>query len=524
MQVMALMVVVQAGLPTVDVADAGAQLVGQGGDRFGYQSASGDLDGDGDLDLVVTAPHPDANGNAVYVFFGGVALDGNTTLDVTMADVAIVGDPGDETGWSVTVGDVIGDASLDLVIGSPSANSGKGSVGVFEGPLTSGSYATGDASTAVTGDVAGAYAGWSVATGDFDGDGQGELVIGACGVDSSAGAAYLLDLDQAPSSTTDASAVFQGIGLTGCSMANVGDFNDDGYEDLALGSYGTAQVLPRSYSGAVTLIYGRASFDPIYDLLNGDPATMDIAYLHGASTGENFGFDLAPAGDVNLDGFDDFLIGAPARDCDAQPSCATRVRRGRVYLVLGTPDTAPGGGTGRGLHGTSPGEDIADMTWVGAADDDLTGISVAGAGWSGKLYGRTTSPLVIPNSLHYGKVMLLGTGADLAYAMPYDVRPRLKAFPKYICEIDPETGLHCWLAGVPDPDAPTPRKIVRGLDKMNFGGHVFVGAPGSAFGLEVLGTGDVDGDGGGDFFFGAPNQVTFEDPAGDGEGFVFPGR
>ena len=101
MQVMALMVVVQAGLPTVDVADAGAQLVGQGGDRFGYQSASGDLDGDGDLDLVVTAPHPDANGNAVYVFFGGVALDGNTTLDVTMADVAIVGDPGDETGWSV---------------------------------------------------------------------------------------------------------------------------------------------------------------------------------------------------------------------------------------------------------------------------------------------------------------------------------------------------------------------------------------------------------------------------------------
>ena len=36
--------------------------------------------------------------------------------------------------------------------------------------------------------------------------------------------------------------------------------------------------------------------------------------------------------------------------------------------------------------------------------------------------------------------------------------------------------------------------------------------------------GDIDGDGGGDFFFGAPHQVTYEDPAGDGEGFVFPGR
>lgn len=523
MQTISFLMLVHAGLPTVDYGKAGAQLIGQGNDRFGFKSASGDLDDDGDIDLVVTAPHQGADGNAVYVFFGGFDLASGVTLDATMADVAIVGDLGDESGWSVAVGDVLGDATPDLIIGSPSANGGEGAVEIFEGPLMPGDYHIGDATYVVDGHVTNGYAGWSVTAGDFDGDSQGELVIGACGV-SGDGAAYLLDLDASPTDTSAATSTFVGMGETGCSLANAGDFNDDGIDDLVVGSPGTAQIVPHSYAGAISLVYGRSSFAATYDLLNGDPIAMDIAYVHGEATGENFGFDVEPAGDVNNDGYADLLIGAPAIDCTGI-DCATRTRRGRVYLLLGTKDQAPGGGTGRGLHGTSPGSDVADLTWVAPVDDDYTGISVAGAGWVGHVYGRTTSPLVNPNPLHYGKVMLLGTGADIAYAIPYDVRPRLIVGPHYECTWDKEMHtVSCELVGAPDPDAPTPRQIVKDLGAMSFGGHVFTGAPGSRFGFEVLGPGNVDGVVGNDLFVGAPHQLTYDAPAGDGEAYVFTGE
>jgi hypothetical protein len=492
-------------------------LVGNGGDRFGYQAEAGDLDGDGEIDLVVAAPH-EVGGNALYVFFGQHGLNGQQ-LDPANADVAIQGPQYAETGWSLAIGDVVGDETADLIVGSPVEGGNDGSVLVFEGPLSPASYATTDATLIVRGHRGG-YAGWSVAAGDFDGDGKAELAIGACNDGPNGrGAAYLLDVDKtAPTDTSQATATFEGAGLTGCSLANGGDFNGDGYEELLIGSHGAALTTGFDFGGMASIVYGRPTFDPSYDLVAGDPVTMDIAHITAEAKGENVGYSLARAGDVNLDGYDDILIGAPAFRCDA---CILPDRRGGVYLVLGTPDSGPGGGTDRGLHGSSVAIDVADVMWEAAGNNDRTGISVSAAGYTGKIYSRYTAPYIAANFFSYGDVLMFGTAADFAYAIPYDHKPRLGLVPKFLCYWDPELGGVCELNR---DDVPKARHIRRDLGTLNWGGHRFVGDVGSAFGLEVLGTGDLNGDGGGDLLFGAPAQVDYEDPAGDGEAFAFEGQ
>lgn len=511
---------IQTLLPSVGVASSSVDLVGYGGDRFGFQTARGDLDGDGEIDVVVTAPH-EAGGNAAYVFFGPLPLDGSTTLDPTEAAIAITGSVGDETGWSVSVGDVLGDRQLDLIIGSPSDNGGDGAVQVFEGPLMPGEYLTSDATYEVAGAPGQGYAGWSVTAGDFDGDGKDELVVGACQDYGDNGAAYLLDVDLAPpADVTNGTAVFFGLGRTGCSVANAGDFNGDGYADLVVGSHGTAQLGLGSWSGAVSLIYGRDAFLSSYDLRNGVPESMDIAHIRAEDVGSNFGFDIAPAGDLNRDGHDDLLIGAPALECD-DAGCAGRTRTGRTYVILGTPDVGPGGGMNRGLWGVNDGSQVADLIYESTAFDDHTGISVAGAGYAGKTYSKLTSPIAPANPLTLGDAMMFGTGADFAYVIPYDARPRLADFPKYECKFEPEEST-CVLTPSSIPPHRTTTRIR--LQDLKVGGARFVGSPLSRFGREVLGAGDLDGDGDNELLFGAPHQLRFDDIAGDGEAHAFIGK
>ncbi len=153
---------------------------------------------------------------------------------------------------------------------------------------------------------------------------------------------------------TDADSFIQGTTVNqyvGYSVSIVGDLNADGYDDVAVGAYGDATVGVQA--GAVYVFYG-----PLTGTLSTSSAD---AILRGEATGDQAGFSLNGAGDVNADGYDDLLIGAPSNDSGGTNGGAT-------YLVLGPTS---------GVHAL-PSSAIA--TFVSNDGGDNLGYSVSGAG------------------------------------------------------------------------------------------------------------------------------------------------
>ena len=107
-----------------------------------------------------------------------------------------------------------------------------------------------------------------------------------------------------------------GIGSDVTTASGIGDVNNDGYDDYALGSFSYD-----SDRGKVVVLSGEPPLE-----------TTPMAIIEGDSAGDCFGFDIAPAGDVNSDGYDDFLIGAPQTE-----NPWAHFDKGKAYLCLGSP-------------------------------------------------------------------------------------------------------------------------------------------------------------------------------------------
>jgi hypothetical protein len=131
----------------------------------------------------------------------------------------------------------------------------------------------------------------------------------------------------------------------GTSLAFVGDLNADTVPDFAIG---VPQNDTASYSdgGKVMIYFGGAGID----------ATPDLE-IEGTNTSDQYGYNIAPAGDVNNDGYDDLLVGTPFND-------TTQTSAGRVYIY----------------YGGDPMDTTVDVTMAGEEVGNFFGISATGVG------------------------------------------------------------------------------------------------------------------------------------------------
>ncbi|MFZ5480461.1 MAG: MopE-related protein [Myxococcota bacterium] len=251
-----------------------------------------DLDGDGVGDLL-------HDNRTVEVFLGPI------TAAVSVADAEFFAPT---AGTLTGLGDQDGDGFDDVVVSAESddvAGTDAGAVYLFTGALT-GYHDTSDAHATLLGEDAGDYAGRSVASlHDVNGDGVDDLAVGAYGDDdggTGAGAAYVL---LGPVSGTvdlvDADAKFSGSSVSeeaAYALTSAGDFDGDGSPDLLVG--GMSGDLGGSGSGQAYLVTECLSSAPLADsttILVGSERENAATYLPNGS------------GDVNGDGFDDVLVG-----------------------------------------------------------------------------------------------------------------------------------------------------------------------------------------------------------------------
>jgi hypothetical protein len=170
----------------------------------------------------------------------------------------------------------------------------------------------------------GDQSGYSVSSaGDVNGDGFDDLIVGAPNADGKAenpGANYVVfgksDDDAVDLSTLEENATGFVTNDTsegdqfGFSVSTAGDINDDGFDDLIIGA--PAADGNFDSSGVSYVVYGKADSGAVD--LSAIAEGVGGFVINGTSGGDGFGTSVSAAGDVNGDGFDDLIVGAPHAD------------------------------------------------------------------------------------------------------------------------------------------------------------------------------------------------------------------
>jgi len=347
----------------------------------------GDLDGDGVADLVAGASYSDPNG--LISAGSAVILSGAAGDIVRQFDGQT---PNGQFGNAVAgTGDLDGDGIEDILIGAsaedPNGVPDAGSAYVFSG-------ATGALLFRIDGPSESARLGTSIAgTGDVDGDGAGDFLVGAPQADpnglTSAGSAYLY-------SGATAALIRRLDGPTafayfGCAVAGAGDVDGDGTPDILVGApfaspnglanAGSAFLFSGATGGLLRTFDGQAAFDQFGQAVgsagdvdgDGIPESMvsaprasanglalsgSVFLFSGASGSPLFRFDglaqgdqmgsvLSGAGDVDGDGQADFLAGSGFADPDGHTEAGMVLLFGRNPILTASAEvlSVSGGGS-----------------------------------------------------------------------------------------------------------------------------------------------------------------------------------
>ncbi|MFZ1322958.1 MAG: FG-GAP-like repeat-containing protein [Ignavibacteria bacterium] len=266
-------------------------MTGTSGSYFGHSVASaGDVNGDGFSDIITGAYGFSSLTGRAYIFYGGVSSD--NLADVTFDAEAA----GNYFGISTSsAGDLNGDGFDDVVIGASRYLTSIGRVYVYFG----GALMNNIPDAVMTGETTSNFFGISVASaGDINGDGYPELLVGASGFSSNKGRVYLYDYFMKNDLTYD--LVMTGAtasDIFGTSVSNAGDVNGDGYSDVIVGA--PSNDAGGSDAGRAYIYLGGVMMDNVPDVI-----------MTGDSANNNFGYFVSDAGDVNGDGYSDVILGA----------------------------------------------------------------------------------------------------------------------------------------------------------------------------------------------------------------------
>jgi len=291
----------------------GTLQINQPGAQFGYSVApAGDIDADGYSDIIVGArwytngQGQDAEG-AAFIYRGGSnGLQPNPTIIEGNQYNAAMGNK------VSSAGDVNGDGYSDVLIGAylydvftgVSTLTDAGVVNLYLGSPT-GIKPQPELSVPGKNND---HMGSSIAcAGDVNGDGYSDILLGAEFYDNgqfNEGGVFVFHGSKNgvvgdPASTLESN---QGDGWFGTAVASAGDVNGDGYSDILIGCYTYDDG--QKDEGLVFVYNG--SVDGI--------GTKDAVTLTGSAGGSLMGASVASAGDVNSDGFDDVIVGAPDYD------------------------------------------------------------------------------------------------------------------------------------------------------------------------------------------------------------------
>jgi len=272
-------------IPTA-AATADLKITGEiNSDYFGISMTSGDFNADGRIDLVVG----NKIGNA-YIFYN----DGLISNLASDADVIITMNIGYSDFSAMTVGDLNADGRDDLIVGDKYYKHGKvfifynnnGQIAVNNNAFNDQNYRFGADSIS------------SLASGDFNADGNLDLAIGSTGHDSTSGKIFIFygGTDVIPKNIYAADATISGEALSyfGYAMTS-GDFNYDGATDLAISS-----VAYNTNTGRTYIFYNDGSIPTT-------AATADVI-ITGEATSNYFGTSMT-SGDFNYDGRVDLGVG-----------------------------------------------------------------------------------------------------------------------------------------------------------------------------------------------------------------------
>jgi hypothetical protein len=318
-------------------------------------SGAGDVNGDGYSDLIVGALDYNSSQGIAYIFFGGSVLD--NTADVTMIGEAAI----DYFGQAVSrAGDVNSDGFADVIVGASGNDAGGSTAGrayIYFG----GASMNNSADVVITGAAAFDNLGWSVASaGDVNGDGYSDVVIGVPGDNAYAGKGVIYFGGQSMNNVADVDLYGGNFpnDLCGYAVSTAGDINGDGFDDVIVGSIYNDDA--GTDAGSAYLYLGGSTMNGTSDL-----------YLTGEATGDYFGSSVSSAGDVNNDGFTDFVVGAPDGGFNGA---------GKAYVYFG----------GNSLN------NVADVTITGNENNYLgssisTAGDVNGDGYSDVIVGAPTT-------------------------------------------------------------------------------------------------------------------------------------